>query len=570
MVLFQVRFWPELRRRILPHAAAVFFFWPVASVFFAGMSLKEQPLTEDAPWKVVWLGTSLGMLRMAPEFIACGCVVLIISAALFATLRSLGDASTTPSAISVFSEALVAMFALFCGLTLEYPSLLRHPLLLPLRALSTRAAILTLLPVLLLLAAFLSRRRARPRAATFLVVILLAGLGWGLGFRGGIVPLRRARPGTTVVLGVDSLSQLEDLTVLRSTTKRLSGTWYERPVTPGLLTNAVWPAILMHRTIHETGTYLIYQAVDWSRSPFNLVHEASKSGCRTTSHFSDQFTTYVGSTAGFVEDRSGPKGWMQLATAVVKDASVFLPVVLRIIPRIPGSRTPANQSGTYAFDLRREIRSILTSGSRSGSCTFAAGHLDYLHQPLYPRFSELTRQERAVVLGAPVDSLQDLSLDWQFPTVPQDALGVYEWKLRRIQVLLKEEIELTDFLDPGKRNRLIIFSDHGNRMGLSEENFHEPRYHRVVLATFGVDARDSNRPISLLDIPNLLGFEDPDRPGPADPVVEYANGTPGEWTYLMGTAKLESDGDVILDSRIVRGIGLRLRGYRPYAPTPSQ
>jgi hypothetical protein len=256
---------------------------------------------------------------------------------------------------------------------------------------------------------------------------------------------------------------------------------------------------------------------------------------------------------------------MQLATAVVKDASVFLPVGLQRLPRIPAARTPTNQSGTYAFDLRQEIRSILTSGS--GPCTFVAGHLDYLHQPLYPRFSELTRQERAAVLGAPVNSLQDLSLDWSYPVVPGDALGVYGWKLRHIQQLLAEEIEQTEFLDPAKGNRLILFSDHGNRSGLSEENFADPRYHRVVLATFGVAARDPTSPISLLDIPDLLGFRDPTRPGAADPVVEYTNGTPPEWSLLMGTANLISDGQVILDPQIVRAIGMRLRGYRPYAST---
>jgi hypothetical protein len=568
IVLFQVRFWPELRRRILPHSVAIFLFWPATSVLFAGISLKEQPLTDSAPWKMVLLGASAGALRMAPEFLACCFLLLTVSGLLFAALRSLGADRPAPSRMSLFGEPLIAMFAIFCGLTLEFPVLLRHPLVAVLRHMRTKTAIIALFPVLLLLAALISFRGVRPRSATIIALMLLVVSGWLLALAGTRISARDASPNTTVLLALDSLSQLDDVSTLRTMTRRFSGTWYERVVTPGLLTNSVWPAILMHRPVRETGTFLIYQQVNWAASPFNLVRRMSQQDCHTISFFSDQFTIYVGSTGGFAENRSGPRGWMQLATAVVKDASVFLPVVLNKLPRIPGAGTPSNQASTYAFDLRKEFRSILTSSS--GGCTFSAAHLSYLHEQVYPRFSDLTPDEAAKILTAPVDSLQDLSLDWQYPEIRSDALGVYQWKIRHLQRLLAEEIRQTGFLEPSKRNRLILFSDHGNRTGLTEENFIDPRYHRVIFATLGVPARDPRTPISLLDIPNLLGFEDPDRPGPADPVVEYANGTPAEWTYLMGTAKLASDGDVILDSRIVQGIGLRLRGYRPYAPTPSQ
>jgi hypothetical protein len=308
---------------------------------------------------------------------------------------------------------------------------------------------------------------------------------------------------------------------------------------------------------------MIYQSVDWSRSPFQLVRRASDSGCQTISFFSDQFTTYVGSTAGFDRIRSGPKGWLQLATAGLKDASVFLPVALPLLPRIPGARTPANQSGTFAFDLRREIDAILTEGT--SRCTFVAGHIDYLHQPLYPRYSDLTPSQRSIVHRSRVEALQDLSLDWQFPVIPGDELQLYSWKSRRLQDLLAQEIRATGYLEPSKKNRLVLFSDHGNRRALTGENFGKPQYHRVIFATFGIPARDPTLPISLLDISSMLGYSEPGREK-ADPIVEYTDVTGPEWKQLMRSAKLLFNGRVLLDPGIVRRAGERLRAFRPYSP----
>jgi hypothetical protein len=141
--------------------------------------------------------------------------------------------------------------------------------------------------------------------------------------------------------------------------------------------------------------------------------------------------------------------------------------------------------------------------------------------------------------------------------------------MRRIQNILAQEIHATGFLEPSSGNRLVLFSDHGNRRALTDENFGRPQYHRVVFATFGVPARDPHLPISLLDIPELLGFADPTRPGPAQPIVEYTNAVESEWGLLMGTANLRPDGEIALDSAVVREIGKRLRGYEPYGPSPE-
>lgn len=558
----------EARRRLLPHAAVIFLLWPAASILFAAVTLKEQQLTSTAPWSLILLGLSASALRMIPEFLFVGVILLLVSTAVFSVA---GPGGSGPHGawgwISLLVEPFVVMVALFCGLTLEYPALLRHPALSVLRTVSALTATIAVFVALGLLLAFLVLRRPGSTLPTFAFVFLLAPVGWALGLGHRSFRPRTAQPGTTVVLGLDSLSQQDEVSLLRAMTRSLSGTWYDKPVPPGLLTNTVWHSLIMHRPVSETGVFLIYQRADWSRSPFQLVRRASEAGCETRSYFSDQFTTYVGSNAGFDRVRSGPKGWLQLGTAELKNGSVFLAAILPVLPSIPGARTPKNQSGTFAFDLRREIEAILTEGS--GPCTLVAGHVDYLHQPQYPRYSDLTPSQRSVVRASPVEALQDLSLDWQFPEIAGDELDVYRWKVERLQSLLSEVVRTTGYLEPSRRNRLVLFSDHGNRAGMTGENFGQPQYHRVVFATFGVPPREPTLPISLLDIPELIGYPDPSRPGPAPPVVEYTNGTEREWPLLMGSAQLQPDGEILLDRTLVEAIGKRMQGYAPYALNPE-
>jgi hypothetical protein len=361
------------------------------------------------------------------------------------------------------------------------------------------------------------------------------------------------------------VTQTDDVRLLRESVRRLGGTWYEKPVPPGLLTNSVWPAIVLDRPVSETGVFLIHQTPDWDGSPFNLVRRARAGGCRTYALFPSRITFYLGRDAGFEVDRAGPRGWLHYATAFVKDGSVFLPIVLPHLREIPGSIVPVNQSGTFAYSLRRDVRAAFTAGARDG-CAFVATHLDYLHQGAYPGYSELDSSERRRVRGARAASIRDLSLHWQPPPIPGEPLGIELWKLRYLQRTLGEEIERTRFLDKSKGNRLVLFSDHGNRREITEANFGEPRYHRVLFATFGVPARDPRAPISLLDIAEMLGYADERRVGRADPIVEYVNATGEEWKRLQSSARLQSDGHVVLDPEIVRSIGERLQGYRPYAP----
>jgi hypothetical protein len=330
----------------------------------------------------------------------------------------------------------------------------------------------------------------------------------------------------------------------------------------------------MHRTVAEAGAWEIFMEADWPRAGFNLARAAHAAGLRSYSFFSDQFTTYVGSDAGFDADRSGPLGLRQLATATLKNGSVYLAVLLPRLPRLPGAGTPPNQSGTFAFDVEAEMEAMLGAGAADRG-SFVAGHLDYLHQPRYPGLSQLTPSERRRVLLSPSGATEDASLDWQYPGIPGDALGLYAWKVAAIQKMFVEAVDSTRFLSPGLGNRLILFSDHGSRKDLTEENFGQPRYWSVPLATFGVDGRGPEQPISLLDIPELLNLPDPARPGPATPAVEFAGILPAEAQQLAHATFL-IDGRVIPDPKIMAGIGKRIKEYRPfsapgvYFPTPAR
>ena len=240
----------------------------------------------------------------------------------------------------------------------------------------------------------------------------------------------------------------------------------------------------------------------------------------------------------------------------------------RRLPHIPGARTPPNQSGTYAFDVGAELRAVLTAGVGAPRSLVLA-HLDYLHQARYPRFSVLTPTERVLVVAAPVRALRDLSLHWQYPDVEDEPLGLYAWKIRRVQQLVRDEVLASRFLDPAKGNSLVLFSDHGNRARLTLNTFTDARYHRVVLATFGVPSRDTEAPISLLDLGDMVGFPDASRPGPSPPVVEYTNVIGREWSELLRTASVRGRGEVILDCGILRALAERLRTRVVYPTTPT-
>jgi len=125
----------------------------------------------------------------------------------------------------------------------------------------------------------------------------------------------------------------------------------------------------------------------------------------------------------------------------------------------------------------------------------------------------------------------------------------------------------TGSADPQRRNRIIIFSDHGNRQGLGVRDFARRRYYKVILATIGAPPPASAvTPISLLEIPRLAGLPDPTRPAPAAPVVEYTNvSSDEEWGIVLQTSKPLPDGEVALDPRITSAFGQRLLAWAPHS-----
>lgn len=561
--------------RLLPGLLWTLLVWPACSVLSAAFALGEQPLTSVVKWPARITGVTAAAGYLLPELIVCGAFLLLASLLFWTVIDRVAGGRATRT--GVWLEPPLFMLALSTGIALDYPSVLRHPVFMPLRPFPVFLALTGLIVLCVGLVAWTGFTRTRRRrgalifgvAASMIIVLSLVFTANPVKHRGEGIR------NSILLLGLDSLAQTQNLSELRRMTSGESWTWYQHPVTPGLLTNSVWPSILMNRLVHETGCFLTFQEPNWNRSPYNMLQRAEAEGYETWSFFSDQFTTYIGTTGGFMVDRSGPKGWLQPATAAFKDGSILMPVMLSRSPRIPGARSPTNQSGTFAYDLRRELDEILTAGDGAEKL-FVAAHLDYLHQPSYPALHELRREEAFRVLKAPVKAVVDLSLHWQYPLVPGEPLGIYTWKLRRLQQLITHTFDAHGVLEQGRSNRIVVFSDHGPRVGIDSEEFSLQRFYKVVFATYGAARRDPSFPISLLDIDELIGLPDPSRPGPDPPVVEYTHARNlREEMVLMGTSDLEPDGTVKLNPHILTLIGERLLAYYPheahrgYIPVPT-
>lgn len=557
--------------------AAFLFVWPLITALCAASTVRQTSLFVPVPTRMLLLGCAVVVVRMWREFLVTGLLLAAVTALASRVARSgpVPDGRARHFCLGLV-EAAFSASSLGLGVCLVLPAALNHPAS-PLRGSSVLVATLATagvamgLALVLRVVSFGSIRTGRALG----VAAALAMLGAVLA-RDAPGDLSRAYPRTRVLLGLDSISQEDEVEPLRRFTSDRGGTWYEHPVTPALLTNAVWTAILTGRAASETGVYFVFQSPDWARFPDNLVARANEAGCRTISFFSDQFTTHVGSDAPFLEDRSGPRGWMQVGSAAVKDASVFLPIVLPHLPQLPGA-TPANQSGTYAYSLRRELSEILASGSMD-SPTLAIAHLDYLHQPRFPGYAELSPAERRRVLGAAVRTLVDRSMDWQHvDSEERQPVALFRHKLAVLQRTLREIVDGTRFLAT-EGNALVVISDHGLRAGIDERTFGSPRYHRVLLATFGIQARDRDTPISLRDIGALLGLA---HSPPASPEVAFVAVDSRDWEALRPGARLLRNGSVRLDPEVLSGIGRRLvtfvpftdgREYRatPTAPAPER
>jgi hypothetical protein len=445
------------------------------------------------------------------------------------------------------------------GSALIYPAVLSHPVFIPLESFSVWMVTVILGTGVLTGSCLLASKGSGLRV---LAIIAAAGLlapvptTWhGLWSRppSGQAPL--------VLLGLDSLSHDDNLGTLKAWSQQNRGTWYSRAVPPGLLTNSVWTSMIMMQPVREHGVFHILQHFPETKGKKTLIEKAQAAGYRTVSVFSDQVTSWVGKEAGFDDDRSGPLGWRQLATSVVENASLLLPLFRPLIPGLPLSAVPANHVGTFTYDLAREFKEIFSMRD-SRRPIFVAAHSTYLHTAIFPRYTELSREESQRVLRAPVHSLWDpSSFDWG-ASPATEPLRLRKWKVQQLQKTIIQSIERTKFLSPERGGHLLIFSDHGNRTGLNADNFWEERYHHVLLVTFGLQTQRPEKPISLLDAGSLLGLVP--TMAPFDPIVEFALSQPSEWSALGKDARPRWDGSIDLDEGILSEIFVRLRSYRPW------
>jgi hypothetical protein len=372
--------------------------------------------------------------------------------------------------------------------------------------------------------------------------------------RAAVEPYIGASP-DLVILGLDSMSHEDDVAEFSEWVKAQGGTWYERAVAPGLLTNAVWTSILTMKPVRAHGVFHVFQG--FPGKPAAFLEAARTGGYRTVSIFPDQLTCAVGSRAGFDDDRSGPVGWRQLLLPAIANNSFLLPVLMPALPRPWPGGMPANEGGTYSYDVQWDIRRILRSGKHDQRSLVAA-HLTYTHLPAYPGSLELSWAEIKRVAAAPAGTIRDRSLDWQDSDQPGDPLALRIWKVDHLLRLIKHEVEAARYLDRG--GRLVIFSDHGNRAGMTVDNFTDARYHHVVLATMGLAPGCSERPVSLIDIGSLVGLSHET----AEPSVEFTLSPPAQWPLLVQTAAVRWSGDVDLNRDMLHDIFKGLRRYDPW------
>jgi hypothetical protein len=200
----------------------------------------------------------------------------------------------------------------------------------------------------------------------------------------------------------------------------------------------------------------------------------------------------------------------------------------------------------------------MLSAGRASRPTLVAAHLTYLHLAAYPGSLDLSRAELARIALAPAGLVRDRSLDWQDVELPTDPLPLHSWKLSHLREVIASELRASEYLVMG--GRLIVFSDHGNRTGLTPATFSNPRYHHVLLATFGLPTSKPAEPISVIDIGYHLGFSN----APAEPSVEFALAEPADWPALVRTAKPRWSGVVDLDAGLLARIFAGLRRHLPW------
>ena len=541
---------PVYATRRSAHVVFAVLVWPLLTVLGTTISLLKQPYFSVDDF-VAFQAAAAGLAFSLPDMALSGAVVFGVSGLIFSRLGPEMHGQRFGFA-RLLLEPLLTLISVVAGIAIAYPAVVSGALFIPLSTLPVAGVIALLIGLVVAGGLFAARPGKRARLA--LVMVVLGVLSPAPTIARGALERFLGHPSDVVVLGLDSLSHHDDIAPLKTWTNARRGTWYEYAVAPGLLTNAVWSSIL---TMKPVSAHRVFHTFERLTMPPAFLAAARARGYRTVSVFPDQLTCAVGSRAGFDDDRSGPVGWRQLLLPIVANNSFLVPIVKPVFPRVWPMPSPSNLAGTFTYDVRREISGILRAGS-SGRRTLVAAHLTYTHLAAYPKSLDLSWAELRDVARAPAGLVADRSFDWQDVDRPSDPIPLQRWKLSFLQAVIRDEVESAGFLD-GERE-LVIFSDHGHRRGLSDETFQDERYHRVVLATFGLPARCAGAPISLIDIAALLGLSD----SRAEPVVEFAMAPLNIWPALMKSARFQWAGDVDLDRGLLAEVFAGLRRHTPW------
>lgn len=546
------RIFLEAKARFPIYLIAIFFVWPCVSIVIA---------VRDIPYDSLSLGQAIlfsagGMMALLPDAVFIGTICLVICLALFTLLASLGFTVKTDYRIGLIVEPFTLFLAAWFGASLYYPSVLSFPRLSIFGMLPAWALISILACLLIIWGVLLSTPGHRICVVTIILIFTIL-IPFPAIYRNQIKPSLPATP-PVVLLGIDSLSHSDDLLQIKHWIRAKGGAWYTHAVSPGLLTNAVWTSIILSKPVHEHGVFHTFQSKPAIFSSDSLIDKAHEQGYYTVSVFPDQFTCWPGSEYNFDLNLSGPIGWRQLAVTIFENSSILLPLFRPILPRLPFSSVPPNHAGAYTYSIEREFNEILSQSSAK-SATLVIGHSTYLHVPIYPKYSDLSWIEIKRVLRSPVNRITDRCFDWQDVDHPDDPIPLRQWKVRHVQTAITETIDRLRFLERG--GKLILFSDHGNRIDLCSTNFNEDRYFHVMFASFGLPVRDLNTPISTMESASILGLVQNEH---FDPVVEFAIGEPFEWEALAQSTKLDYSGRVHLNDELLSAIYKRLRSHRPW------
>jgi hypothetical protein len=542
----------QILKRLLVYCFTFFLFWPAISLFSAAVDQNKFKAIH-VPISISFVAATGGTLVLMPDFIYVGIILMVPCLIFFSLLSSKGMLQPLDHRLSFCLEPILLFMSCFFALLLYYPILLHYPLLSPIRPLPVWLATIVIGVIVLACSALYASQGSRVKVSLSIVMvglILVSFSEFCNSYRGRNYSLNKTS--AIVLLGLDSLSYSDDLSIISNWAQSHQGTVYQQAITPGLLTNSVWTSLITMQPVDRHGVFHAFQS-NYPENGGTLVDAARKAGYLTISSFPDQFSCWIASETDFDVHRDGPIGWRQIATSCVENASVLLPLIRPILPKMPLSAVPRNHIGTFNYDLEREFDDIF---SHTGK-TFIASHDTYLHASRYPKYSELSHDEMLQVLKAKTGEIDDKTLDWQYSASPHDPIQTRKWKVAHLQKALIASLERTGFLNHG--GRLVIFSDHGNRNGLNNSNFTRPQYHHVLFITFGLPVySDPNQPVSLLDIPGIIGFKKY-RKSPA--VVEFTLSRPNEWVQLIKTAKLNWDGTVQLDNELLAHVFKRLKSY---------